>query len=74
MTPVDMPLTRPSYRIVLHRPTMPTLMDSKSDAGREDYEHRIRQRLGLSVSEYAILNIHKIVSRDFYFACQPLGF
>ena len=39
---------------------MPTMMDSKSDAGREDYEHRIRQRLGLSVSEYAILNIHKI--------------
>ena len=45
---------------VLHRPTIPTLMDSKSDAGREDYGHRIRQRLGLSVSEYAILNIHKI--------------
>jgi len=35
-------------------------MDSKSDAGREDYGHRIRQRVGLSVSEYAILNIHKI--------------
>jgi len=47
-------------RFVLHRPTIPTLMDSKSDAGREDYGHRIRQRLGLSVSEYAILNIHKI--------------
>jgi len=47
-------------RFALHRPTIPTLMDSKSDAGREDYGHRIRQRLGLSVSEYAILNIHKI--------------
>jgi hypothetical protein len=47
-------------RFVLHRPTIPTLMDSKSDAGREDYGHRIRQRLGLSVSDYAILNIHKI--------------
>jgi len=47
-------------RFVLHRPTIPTLMDSKSDAGREDYGHRIKQRLGLSVSEYAILNIHKI--------------
>jgi len=35
-------------------------MDSKSDAGREDYGHRIRQRLGLCVSEYEILNIHKI--------------
>ena len=35
-------------------------MDSKSDAGREDFEHRIRQRLGLSVPECAILIIHKI--------------
>jgi len=35
-------------------------MEHTSDAVREDYEHRIRQRLGLSVSEYAILNIHKI--------------
>lgn len=47
-------------RFVFHRPTIPTLMESKSDAVREDRERRIRQRLGLSVSEYAILNIHKI--------------
>ena len=47
-------------RFVLQRPTIPTLMDSKSDAVREDYEHRIRQRLELSVSDYAIMNIHKI--------------
>ena len=47
-------------RFVFHRPTIPTLMESKSDAVREDQEHRIRQRLGLSVSEYAIMNIHKI--------------
>jgi len=47
-------------RFVFQRPSIPTLMDSRSDAVREDYEHRIKQRLGLSVSEYAILNIHKI--------------
>jgi hypothetical protein len=47
-------------RFVFHRPTIPTLMESKPDAVREDYEHRIRQRLELSVSEYAIMNIHKI--------------
>ena len=47
-------------RFVLHKPTIPTLMESKSGAVREDYEHRIRQRLELSVSEYAIMNIHKI--------------
>ena len=47
-------------RFVFHGPIIPTLMESKTDALREDYEHRIRQRLGLSVSEYAIMNIHKI--------------
>jgi hypothetical protein len=47
-------------RFVFHNPAVPTLMEAKSDALREDYEHRIRQRLQLSVSEYAIMNIHKI--------------
>jgi hypothetical protein len=47
-------------RFVFHKPTIPTLMEAKSDALREDYEHRIRQRIDLSVSEYAIMNIHKI--------------
>lgn len=47
-------------RFVFHRPGIPTLMESKPDAVREDYELRIRQRLELSVSEYAIMNIHKI--------------
>lgn len=47
-------------RFVLRRPAIPTLVESKSDAAREDYEHRVRQRLSLSVSEYAIMNIHKI--------------
>lgn len=47
-------------RFVLRTPAIPTLMDSKTDAGREDYGHRLRQRLDLSVSDYSILNIHKI--------------
>jgi hypothetical protein len=47
-------------RFVYRRPAVPTLLDSKSDAAREDYEHRIRQRLSLSASDYAIMNIHKI--------------
>ena len=47
-------------RFVFHKPDIPTFIESKPDALREDYEHRIRQRLGLSVSEYAIMNIHKI--------------
>lgn len=45
---------------VISRPAIPTLIDSRSDAVREDYEHRIRQRFDLSVSEYAVMNIHKI--------------
>lgn len=47
-------------RFVFCRPAIPTLIESKSDAVRDDYEHRIRQRLSLSASEYAIMNIHKI--------------
>jgi hypothetical protein len=47
-------------RFVFHRPAIPTFIESKSDELRDEYEHRIRQRLGLSVSEYAIMNIHKI--------------
>lgn len=49
-----------TWRFVLQRPAIPTLVDSKSGAIRADYEHRIRQRLDLSVSDYAIMNIHKI--------------
>ena len=47
-------------RFVINRPAIPTLVDSRSAAAREDYEHRIRQRLELSVSQYAVMNIHKI--------------
>jgi hypothetical protein len=42
---------------------MPTLVDSATRAERENYSHRIMQRLGISVDEYAILNIHRISVR-----------
>jgi hypothetical protein len=49
-----------SRRFLLRRPAIPTLIDSSSDTGREKYSQRIQQRLGLSVEDYAILNIHRI--------------
>lgn len=45
---------------LLHRPALPTLVDTESEAEREDYESRIGQRTGVDVSEYSILNIHHI--------------
>jgi hypothetical protein len=48
---------------VLRRPPIPTFVDSASLAERENYSHRISQRLGISVEQYAILNIHRISIR-----------
>jgi hypothetical protein len=36
------------------------LLDFSSEEEREDYSQRILQRVGINVSEYAILNIHRI--------------
>jgi hypothetical protein len=44
----------------LHRPDIPTLVEVPSEAEREDYSQRILQRLGIDVTRYAIVNIHKI--------------
>ena len=44
----------------LHRPAIPTLIRFASEADREDYTFRIKQRLGINVDEYRVLNIHKI--------------
>ncbi|MHC4140818.1 MAG: hypothetical protein ACYTA3_00630 [Planctomycetota bacterium] len=49
-----------SWRFLLRRPAISTLVDSSSDTGRERYSLRIKQRLGVSVEGYAILNIHRI--------------
>jgi hypothetical protein len=45
---------------VLQKPAIPTLVEFTSEAEREDYGQRILQRLGISVTKYAILNIHRI--------------
>jgi hypothetical protein len=45
---------------VLHEPEEPTLIDSDSPEGREDYCRRILQRLDVRVDDYAVLNIHRI--------------
>ncbi|MHC5212561.1 MAG: hypothetical protein ACYTG2_17755 [Planctomycetota bacterium] len=47
-------------RYVVHRPEVPTLVRFGTDAELEDYSHRIAQRVGIDVTEYSILNIHKI--------------
>ncbi|MCP5101935.1 MAG: hypothetical protein GY950_01085, partial [bacterium] len=44
----------------LHKPAVPTLIESDSEEERENYSRRIMQRLGTSVADYSILNIHKI--------------
>ncbi len=45
---------------LLHRPKIPTLIEFETEAAREDYSGRILQRIGMDVSEYAVLNIHRI--------------
>ena len=44
----------------LHRPAISTLVEFKTRAEREDYSARIMQRLGISVGQYSVLNIHRI--------------
>lgn len=44
----------------LHQPAIPSLVRFDSEDERENYSHRIMQRLGISVDKYAILNIHQI--------------
>jgi hypothetical protein len=45
---------------LLHRPDVSTLISMEAEGSRANYTDRIRQRLGISVAEYAILNVHKI--------------
>jgi hypothetical protein len=49
-----------SWRFLLRRPETRTLIDSSSEAGRAKYCRRIQERLGISVEDYSILNIHRI--------------
>jgi hypothetical protein len=44
----------------LRKPKIPTLIDFSTESQREDYSKRIMQRLGVGVTDYSVLNIHKI--------------
>jgi hypothetical protein len=44
----------------LNRPAIPTRIRFSSEEEREDYTVRIKQRLGISVDDYRVLNIHQI--------------
>ncbi len=43
-----------------NRPDIPTLIEFSCEAEREDYSHRIMQRIGIDVTKYSVLNIHRI--------------
>ena len=47
----------------VHRPEVSTLIDFPTTRERENYTHRILQRVGTSVDRYSILNIHRISIR-----------
>lgn len=44
----------------IHRPAIPTLVEFETGEVREDYTQRIAQRVGIDVSQYSVLNIHRI--------------
>lgn len=44
----------------LHRPEIPTLITFPSEEDQEAFSKRIMQRLGIEVSQYSILNLHRI--------------
>ncbi len=43
-----------------HRPSVPTLIDLRTPTNRNEYEQRIRQRMGITVEQYSVLNIHRV--------------
>jgi hypothetical protein len=44
----------------IHKPALPTLVVFETDEERTDFTQRIAQRVGIDVSRYAVLNIHRI--------------
>ncbi len=44
----------------LHKPAIRTLIEFSSNQEKEDYSLRIMQRIGIDVSRYSVLNIHRI--------------
>jgi len=45
---------------LLHTPEIPTLVPFETEAEREEHSGRILQRIGMDVSEYSVLNVHRI--------------
>lgn len=45
---------------LLPKPSIPTLIKFESKEEREDYSHRIMQRIGIDIFKYSVLNIHRI--------------
>lgn len=45
---------------VIRRPSIPTFVRFDTEEVREDYTQRIAQRVGIDVSQYSVLNIHRI--------------
>lgn len=43
-----------------HKPAIPTLIQFSSKEEKEDYSQRIMQRIGIDVTKYSVLNIHRI--------------
>ncbi len=44
----------------LIKPEQPTLIQFESEEARQDYSERMMQRLGIEVSRYSVLNVHRI--------------
>jgi hypothetical protein len=44
----------------LHRPELPTLIKFAEETEKENYSNSIMQRIGIDVSKYSVLNIHRI--------------
>jgi hypothetical protein len=45
---------------ILHKPAIPTLIEYADEVERDRYSHSIFQRIGISVTDYSVLNIHRI--------------
>jgi len=53
-------LARDFQNFILRPPKTATLIEFVSREKREDYTHRILQRIGVDVTSYSVLNLHKI--------------
>lgn len=48
------------WQFFVHEPAIPTLVPHASPEERADYSRRILERIGIDVTDYHILNIHRI--------------